>query len=250
METKRDWLIFAGIVVSSIIVGLVVEALQFKTLTDALAASWSGGDYGGAFSAFTDQIGEFGTLQWVEFVGFLTGIVSVYFATRENVWVWPVGIVWTLTTMWVMFQIKLYGEVGLMGVYFVLMVHGWWSWKRVGEEHKELQVRWTSRAVLIAVVAFVVVGTIVAKPILETFRDSAPLADAFTTAGSLGAQFLLNRKYIENWIAWLIVDIIYVPLMISRGIYAFAVLYAVFLVLAVIGLVQWIKSYRQEASSV
>ena len=237
---RRDRWLLAGIAFAAV----VVAAVTVVCFTDEFRASASVGEFFRAVSGF-------GAFEYCRVLAVTTGIVSVYLASRENIWVWPVGIVWCLSTAWVMYQWAFFGDMLLMFVYFVLQIHGWWSWKHGSTDRSELPVRRASWKTLSFVVLIVAVAIWPASQFLalDWVHGKAPFWDSFTTSASLGAQFLMNRKYIENWIAWIIVDLVYVPVYFYFGLADQAVLYAVFLVLAVVGLIQWLKTYRRTTAT-
>ncbi len=239
MKLRRDWVILLLVFLASVVVGLVSILMSNNTLVIDFEQLHI------TTRTFNGHI-LFTALDYLRLLAVVTGIVSVYLASRENIWVWPVGIVWCLSTAWVMYQFRFFGDMALMFVYLFLQIHGWWSWTHGSEQKKELPIRWAPVRVIAIVALLVLIGMWPAKEFLELewVHGKAPLWDSFTTAGSLGAQFLLNRKYIQNWTAWIIVDAIYIPMYYINGLPDQALLYAAFLVLAMFGLVQWVRLHR------
>jgi nicotinamide mononucleotide transporter len=176
---------------------------------------------------------------WLEAFSFLTGAICVWLAVRENIWNFPIGLVNTATFCVVFFEARLYGDAALQIVYFILGVTGWYLWLHGGESRTRLNVARARPGELALVGALVALSTLVLWRTLHFVGGSASFWDAATTSMSLGAQWLLNRKRIENWILWIVVDAFYVPLYVSRGLLLTAVLYAVFLAMAVVGLTRW-----------
>lgn len=187
---------------------------------------------------------RFGT-GWLESAGFFTGVVGVYLAAEEHLANYPVGIVNVLLYSVFFFQGRMFGDAALQLVFFAFLVHGWISWTRRDSSEETLSVgRLTFRQSLTAA-AVVVAGTAALYPLLLHVEGKSPLVDGFTTSGSLVAQFLLNRKRIENWVLWIVVDLVYLPWYVKLGYYPTAILYAIFLGLAVLGFLSW----RQTLSS-
>jgi nicotinamide mononucleotide transporter len=143
----------------------------------------------------------------------------------------------------------LYADAGLQVVYFVLGLMGWYLWLYGGARRTALRVNRVGRVELGAVIAAGVVITIALRELLERLGGAAPFWDALTTAISLSAQWLLNRKRLENWLAWIVVDIIYVPLYLSKELYLTAGLYAVFLVMATMGWLHWRGLWQAQAGT-
>ena len=187
----------------------------------------------------------------LEVIAAVFGAIAVYLSARENVWSWPTAIVNVALYTIVFFQSRLYADMGLQVVYLVLSVYGWYNWLHGGVQRTELHVsRATLRTLLITTV-FVVVGSYILGSLLATRTNAAlPYLDSALTVASLAAQWMMTRKILENWIIWIVLDVIYVPMFLSRGLFATSVLYAIFLVLAILGLITWRRSYlRQQPSS-
>jgi len=181
----------------------------------------------------------------LELVATLFGVVSVYLSARENIWSWPTALVNVLLSVPVYFAARLYSDMGLQFVYAALSVYGWYEWLHGGENRSELPVsrtplRQVPLLVVIGAVTAVVLGTIAAR----YTNASWPYLDASLTAASLVAQWMMTRKLLENWALWIAVDIVYVPLLAYKHLYVFALLYLVFLGLAVAGHVEWRRSLR------
>jgi nicotinamide mononucleotide transporter len=185
----------------------------------------------------------------LEVVAVAFGIVSVWLIAHEKVWGWPTGIVNVAVFILVFFEARLYADMGLQAVYVVLCTYGWYQWTRGGRGHAALRV---SRAPRAAVAAGLLAGAIFAATLglgLDRHTNAAlPWLDASTTSFSLVAQWLQTRKWIENWLLWIVVDVVYVGMYVSKALYLTAGLYLVFLVLAGIGLTEWRRSLTAGAA--
>jgi nicotinamide mononucleotide transporter len=181
---------------------------------------------------------------WAELLGFVSGILSVALAVGQRVSTFPVGLANNVFFFVLFADAGLFADASLQIVYAVLSVMGWWSWLRLGPRRSELDVSVASQRLLLLTGLGVVAGTLVLVPVLRGAGDSAPTLDGLTTAMSLGAQFLLNLKKLQNWYVWMAVDVIYLPLYTSRELYLTAIVYAVFLGLCFAGLAQWRGALR------
>jgi len=175
----------------------------------------------------------------LEAFGFVTGVICVWLASKEHIWNWPVGLLNSSVYAVFLFGQRLYADAGLMVVYFVLGIVGWYWWLKGGKERTELHIQQTPARewpilLLIAALGFV---PLYFKLVGE--MGTAPAFDAFTTITSLAAQYLLTRKFIENWILWISVDIVYTPLYAWKGLYLSAILYGIFTIIAFLGLREW-----------
>jgi len=178
-----------------------------------------------------------------EVVGVAFGAVAVYLTVRENVWCWPTGLVNVLLSAIVFAQARLYADMGLQLVYVVLCLYGWYAWLHGGPDRGALRVGRTPARSLTGLFAGGVVFALTLGLFLHQKTDAAlPYWDASTASFSLVAQWMQTRKWIENWLVWIAVDIVYVGIYVAKGLFLMAGLYAAFLVLAVAGLLAWRKS--------
>ena len=190
-----------------------------------------------------------GLASTLEAISFVTGALCVWLVVRENVWNFPIGLVNVATFSVVFFNSQLYADAGLQVVYFVLGIVGWTLWLRGGRNRTSLSLSSIQSRESAWLVMFVLVSTIGLWKTVHHFGGSASFWDALTTAISLASQWMLNRKLIENWLGWIVVDIIYVPLYVSKGLYLTAILYAVFLCMAMIGWSQWHRTWSVQNAS-
>lgn len=192
-----------------------------------------------AASALATYMVFTGLAGWLEAVSFVTGAVCVWLTVRENVWNFPIGLLNVITFSVVFFRVGLFADAGLQVVYFILGCIGWYLWLFGGEDRTKLNVGRVSFVELAACVGFVVLSTWGLWNLLSHVGGSSSFWDALTTSISLAAQWLINRKKLESWVFWIVVDVIYVPLCVSKHLYLTAGLYSIFTCMAVIGLLQW-----------
>lgn len=181
-----------------------------------------------------------------ETLGFVTGAACVYLVIRQNVWNFPVGITNNVFFLILFTRARLYGDAGLQIVYVALGLQGWYSWLYGGHNRTALRVARATPRTVAVLSGLVLVGTLGLTLALRAFGGAAPLLDAFTTVLSLAAQYMLNRKFLENWYAWIAADVLYVYLYVSRGLHLTAVLYFVFLCLCVAGLRRWLRTMSER----
>jgi len=178
-----------------------------------------------------------------EIVGVVAGILGVWLTTRQKVWCWPIGIVGVLAFVVVFFRVKLYAAMGLQFVYVGLSVYGWYAWLHGGEEHGALRVSRLPVRMVAGLGIAGAAGTVAFGWWLAQRTDEAlPYLDAFTTVFSLIAQWMQARKRLENWLLWVIVDVVYVGMSLSQGLALTSGLYLVYIALAVLGYRDWRRS--------
>jgi nicotinamide mononucleotide transporter len=181
----------------------------------------------------------------IEWIAAAFGVVSVWLSVRENVWSWPTAIVNTALYVLVFRDARLYADMGLQVVYIAISLYGWYHWLHGGTGDGVLRVSRIRRRELLYLPVLAVAGTLTIGTLLGRYTDAAlPYLDSGLTVCSLIAQWLMTRKVLENWMLWVTLDVVYVGLFIHRALYPTALLYAVFLVLAAMGHVQWTRSYR------
>lgn len=185
----------------------------------------------------------------LELAAAVFGAIAVYLSTRENILSWPVALVNVGLYTVVFFHARLYADMGLQVVYFFLSLYGWYEWKFGGANRSTLRVSRTPRRLwLILAIVHIVAWLSLGMLLSRTTNAAIPWLDSFLTTGSLVAQWMMTRKLLENWALWIALDIIYVPMFISRGLHATAALYAVFLVLAMLGWRDWKRSLTASVS--
>jgi nicotinamide mononucleotide transporter len=185
------------------------------------------------------------TLEWIAAIA---GAISVYLSARENIWSWPTAIVNVGLYIVVFRRTGLYSDMGLQVVYLILSIYGWYEWLHGGTNRSGLEVsRATPRVWLVILPIAVVFWITLAHYTAGLPGVALPYLDSGLTTISLVAQWMMTRKILENWALWIVADIAYVPMYIYKGLPVTAALYALFLVLAVIGLRSWRRSYQTHA---
>jgi nicotinamide mononucleotide transporter len=184
-----------------------------------------------------------------ETLGFVSGAACVYLVIRQNIWNFPIGIANNIFFLILFVKSKIYGDAALQIVYIALGFQGWRYWLHGGQNREAAQITRASPQSLITLGGFVIFGTAGLVLALRAAGGAAPVTDAGATALSLAAQYLLNRKTIENWLVWMVADIIYIWLCISRDLKLTAILYFVFLCLCVAGFLNWRRLLKAQAGA-
>jgi len=193
-----------------------------------------------AFSALATPVSN------AELIGFATGAGCVWLAARQNVLNFPLALVNAAMFGLLFVDKKLYGDAALQAMFFSLNLYGAWRWWRGDGDHHELPVSRLSPRGWIAIAAAAIVAVPLLRGALVAAGGAAPFWDAVITALSVIAQVLLNRKTLENWALWIAVDLVSIPLYVSKGLLLTAVLYAVFLLMCVGGWRAWRRAWREQ----
>jgi nicotinamide mononucleotide transporter len=176
-----------------------------------------------------------------ELIGSVLGVWMVMCNIRVNPLAWPLAIASSALYLLVFSQARLYGDAGLQVLFIAVALWGWWQWLRGHQaDGSALKVRYLSRRGQLAVLAtFVVLWPATGFFLSRATDTDVPWWDAFPTAGSVIGQFLLGRKYVENWPAWIAVNAVGVALFAYKGLWLTVGLYGLFLVMAAGGWLAW-----------
>lgn len=182
----------------------------------------------------------------LELISFILSIITVALNIRQLHWAWLFSILSSGLYAVVFLDARLYGDMGLQFVFILTSIWGWHLWLWGDSDRNSLKVsRLTMKGGTSSVVGWLL-GFVMLAWFLKTYTDTdVPTADGFLTAGSLLGQVLLSRKKIENWLVWIIVDVLYIWLYLYKGLMLTAALYAVFVIMAIIGWLTWRKSCPQ-----
>ena len=199
-----------------------------------------------AFASFCAWLVAHGS-SCADFFGFLTGVLNVWLVTREHMASWPLGVLNALFYVVVFSRAGLYSDTGLQVVYFTLSLYGWWHWARGDAQQAPVVVTrtpsgWWAGLGAIAVVTWLLLFTITSR----IPGAKLPALDAALVAISLVAQWMMTRKLLENWLLWIAVDVAYIGLFIVRSLPLTALLYAIFLGLAIHGYFAWQRSLNRQ----
>lgn len=206
----------------------------------------------------------------LEIIGAVFGIASVFFAKKENIWVYPTGIISTATYVYLLSHWALYGDL-IINVYYTLMsIYGWYMWAKViDDKNGHIPISRTNaldKLKAFGIFAFTSIFVIVvyryyevmpklgfidtisfawnklSSGSIQDFREATPYVDTFTTGIFFAAMWLMANKKIENWTLWIVGDIVSIPLYLLKGYGFTAIQYTVFLVLAIMAYFSWRKS--------
>ena len=201
------------------------------------------------FEFLFDQYKNASTTQIVlEFLAFVFGIMSVYYARKENILVYPTGLIATIITVYLLYQAKYYGDMTMNFYYSVMSIYGWYKWKtRKSEPDLEI-TRTTKREKVIGFGLFVL--TMCITYLVYVFFDYTleipNYIDIFTSGLFFTAMWYMALKKIENWTLWIIGDCIVVPLFAYRGLGMLSLQYLIFTILAIMAYLEWKKTLQQK----
>ena len=180
----------------------------------------------------------------LEFLAFSFGIISVIFAKKENILVYPTGIICTVITVYLLYKAEYFGDM-MMNIYYSLMsIYGWWNWSRIENDKNLLKITRFSKNDL-GLTVFLFLLTITITYAVYTFNLTEikipNYIDIFTSGIFFTAMWLMANKKLESWVFWIIGDVITVPLYAYRGLGMLSLQYIIFTILAIQGYLEWKK---------
>lgn len=189
------------------------------------------------------------TQNYIELLGLFFGLFYILFSIKQNVWCWPAGFITSALYIYVFFSTKFYADMGLQVYYLIVSVYGWYHWMFGAKSNKQddLKISGTGIKLAFYLLLATTILFIIISYILVNFTDSEiPYWDAFTTAASFVATWMLARKIIEHWIIWIIVNTVSIGLYIYKGLYPTVILFTVYTILAIFGYIEWKKELKKE----
>jgi nicotinamide mononucleotide transporter len=178
----------------------------------------------------------------VELFAVACGLLSVWFMKKENILVFPFGIVNVLIYVYICYSAGLYAYAGINVFYAGMSIYGWYNWVRRGAEDESLKISRLSRRNILIYLGLIAFFFVILRMLLVAITDSVvPTLDALTTAIYIIGMWLLARKKIENWILWITGDVISVGLFAFEKLYFSSFQFLVFTIIAVFGFIEWRK---------
>jgi nicotinamide mononucleotide transporter len=179
----------------------------------------------------------------LELISFVLSVITVALNIRQNHWAWLFAIISSAAYGVVFYGARLYGDMGLQLVFIVVSIWGWYQWLHGGAGRQQLPVSTlNARGWVLSLAAWLIGFALLSWFLARCTNTDVPHIDGFLTAGSLVGQVLLSRKKVENWHVWIAVDVLYVGLYVYKDLVLTAILYALFCVMAVAGLLAWRKA--------
>ncbi|MCR9181782.1 MAG: nicotinamide riboside transporter PnuC [Flavobacteriaceae bacterium] len=172
------------------------------------------------------------------------GLLSVWFAKKDNILVFPTGIISTLIFVYLLYQWELIGDMLINGYYFSMSIFGWYIWTRkVDSRHLTPITYSTKKEKILSVVLFIATLLFVyfVYQIFDKWNDWVAIVDTFTTAIFFVGMWLMAKKKIENWLFWIAGDLISVPLYLYKGYTFTSLQYLIFTIIAIYGYMEWRK---------
>lgn len=198
----------------------------------------------------------------LEIIATIFGLLSVFFSIRKNIWVYPTGIISTVLYVYILYKFGLLGDMMINFYYTVMSIYGWILWSKSSQDQIHVEVSWATKkewvysTILFAISLLLVTIVYYYKPFIDNqfsmenmqlglyHLDWANWLDVLTTAIFLVGMWLMAKRKIENWIFWIVGDLICIPMMIYKGLGITSIQFLVFTAMAIIGYFEWKKSIK------
>lgn len=189
---------------------------------------------------------------WQEWVSTITQVASVWYARKNNVLVYPTGIIGVLLAAWLYFfnsHPPLYADGALNIFYFIMSLYGWYNWvQKKDASHFTYPISWCSKKeLLVGILLFLVAWGAIYFGLLRT-NSNTPILDSLVSASAVVAMWWMAKRKIENWLGWIFSNIVAIPLNFYKEFYLFTLMYVLFLVLALWGFFTWKKQANKDRS--
>jgi nicotinamide mononucleotide transporter len=188
---------------------------------------------------------------WLEYIAVFAGIASVWYSRKENILVYPVGLINTIVYIYLSFKYHLPGEASVNFYYTVMSIYGWYLWMKKDTRHETiLHISYSNKQMWLNQVLFFLFFYVAIYFSLvylkENFFEGAiPWADAFASATAFTGMWLMTRKKVESWYWWIATNIASIPLYFVKGLVFTSVYYLVLLIMAFFGLAEWIRRAKR-----
>lgn len=198
---------------------------------------------------------SFLTENWIEITGALLAVIYLFLSIRGNIWLWVLGFLTSSFYLMIFFKSRLYADMGLQFYYIIVSIYGWFHWLGKQKVDKtpvtNIKTRslsttsWFVSLLVVLILMFIIYWILLYGPsFFDLPASDLPLGDAFTTAASIVATWMLARKILENWLYWIVIDTVSLGMYIYKGLYITSLLFLIYSIMAVIGYLQWKKAMR------
>ena len=187
----------------------------------------------------------------LETTAFIFGIASVWYAKKENIFVYPTGLIATIITVYLLYKAQYLGDMMMNLYYSVMSIYGWWNWSRKKNNIVVVPISRTTFKEKILGIILVIFTMLVTYGVYKYFGNQIKIEnyfDIFTSGIFFTAMWYMANKKLENWVLWIFADLITVPLYAYRGLGILSLQYLIFTILAIQGYLSWEKSLNKKAS--
>ncbi|XVJ67402.1 MAG: nicotinamide mononucleotide transporter [Lacibacter sp.] len=192
---------------------------------------------------------------WYESMAVFTGIASVWFSRKEHILVYPIGLINTITYIFICAEGDLFGEMSVNFYYTIMNIYGWYLWLKKDEQQNFVlhvsfsDKKWAKYQIIFFAATYIVVYISLLLLKKYFYKETIPFADAFATATAFTGMWLMTKKKVESWYWWIATNIVSIPLYFVKHYVFTSVYYLVLLVMAVFGLITWMQKAKKAATN-
>jgi nicotinamide mononucleotide transporter len=193
-------------------------------------------------------------LPWLELVAMLLSLAYVLLAARSSLWCWPAAFISTALYTVIFYDVLLLMDSALNAYYLIMAVYGYWQWSKQTEDNQHNLVvlkivswdlHWHIKSCLALTIAAAALGYVMANFTAADF----PYLDTFTTVFAIFATYLVANKVLENWLYWIVIDLVSIYLYIEKGLIPTTVLFVIFVIIAGYGYAKWLTLYKKPSTN-
>lgn len=203
------------------------------------------------FQLFVDGMQKTG---WLEYIAVFSGIISVWFSRKENILVYPVGLINTTIYIYLSIKGSLFGEASVNLYYTVMSVYGWIIWARHDAQQQPIvhitysDKRWWSYQLLFFAAFYIAIFASLTYLKKDFAPEAVPWGDAFASATAFTGMWLMTKKKVESWYWWIATNVASIPLFFIKGYVFTSVYYVILFVMSIFGLLEWIRRAKKAAA--
>lgn len=195
------------------------------------------------------------SVSYIEFIGTLTGLLCVWLAARDHILTWPIGLINVSCFFLLFWQLQLYADMFLQIYFFATGVYGWIFWYQKQPENEPIYALSNKRRWLLGGAAILlsgITGFVISRlhtwwPGIFEHPAAYPYTDSLVAVLSVMANLLLAKRIWENWLLWVLVDVVATIIYFQKGVKFLGIEYFILLVIATLGLIKWVKAYKQQS---
>jgi nicotinamide mononucleotide transporter len=193
------------------------------------------------------------TLTVLDVIGAAIGLVYLYLEYKASIYLWIVGIIMPAIYIFTFYKAGLYADVGMNVYYLLAAVYGWITWN-LGKKHRQQDeempiTRTAVKYILPCLIIFLLLWLLEAWTLIRFTNSTVPWMDAFVNALSVIGMWMLARKYVEQWLVWILVDVCSCGLYIYKGLPFTSTLYGLYVIIAIFGYFKWLRMMKENGKS-
>ena len=189
---------------------------------------------------------QIGALDPLELTGAVIGLLYLFLEYKANIWLWPVGVLMNIVYVIIFYQSEIYGDMGIYIYYFFASIYGWYIWKKATNQTEKILILHTPiKYIWKLIVAFILIFFVIAFVLIQ-LNSQVPYLDSLTTTLSILAMWMLAHKYIEQWLLWIVVNLVSIGLYSYKQLDITALLFIVYSIVPFFGYFKWRKIMAKQ----